>query len=271
LDKPEERDIELLFKNPESLTFEQREGIRLWIQKDPQIKAIAGWYREFYRHLYRVEQSKINHCDIPAVIELNNYEIHKKPIQKFVLAAQTAAALEKPPKSIKTLYSEDQNTLLRILYDHKKRQTRLHVISSYLADDDIVLLETDTGKILTSSPGNVIDIPEPVLSRNVIFEWERCLVHIPICRINFYRDQNTGAVTFSAGKSFDEFILKELKINIHQERIFILLPEPEISLKPGMAILNTGTKTYFNTLIDNSFEIPIGRLTETTSQVFLYT
>ncbi len=271
MEKPEERDIELLFRNPESLSFEQIEGIRLWIEKDPQINAIAGWYREFFRNLHQVEQSKIIPIEIPAVIELNNHEFHKKPIQKFVLAAQTEAALEKPPKSIKTLYSEDQNTLLRILYDHKKRQTRIHAISSYLADDDIVLLETDTGKILTSSPGSVIDIPEEVLSRNAIFEWERCLIHIPVCRIYIYRDQNTGAVTFSAGKSIDEFHLKELKINIHQEKIFFLLPEPENSLKPGMVILNTGTKIYFNTLTDNTIEIPVAHLTKTTSQVFLYT
>jgi len=270
LDKPKEKDIDLIIRNPESIPFEKREWIKLWIEKDPDLNRIAVWYREFYSHLNQVRQSKENHSNIPAVVELNDYKNHKKPFQGFVLAAQTAAVMDRPLKSIKTFFSEEHNTLLRILYNHKTRQTRIHVISSYLADDDIVLLETENGKILAGSPGNVIDLPESVLSRKTILEWKKCLIHIPLCRINIYRDLHTGAITFSIGRSMDEFRHKEIQLDIHQERIFLSLPSPENSLKPGKAILHSGGKNIFTTISENSCEIPIDHISTTSSQVFLY-
>lgn len=268
--KPTENDIETLISNPESLTDNQREWISFWIEKDSQLRQIAEWYREFYRTYQEVKTIKDKHPSPPLVVELVAADREKKPANGYVLAAQTTAIADGVYKSLKTLISEEHHTLLRVLYDCRHKTSRIHVISSYLEDDDIVLIESDEGKIFTSNPGNTIDIPESELPRNKIIGWEKCRIHIPMCRIDFYRDKHTGSVTYSFGKTIDEIDTNRININISDESILVSVPVAEEKILADKLILHTETKTLFDTLKRRFYEIPLSYLIGTRCRLFFY-
>jgi hypothetical protein len=270
LKKPTENDIETLICNPESLSAERKEWITLWIEKDSQLRQIAEWYREFYSHFQEVKKIKEKLPAHPVVIELKAADREKKPANGYVLAAQTTTIAEGVYKSLKTMISEEHHTLLRVLYDYKQKTSRIHVISSYLEDDDIVLIETSDGNIFTSNPGNTVDIPESELPRNKIIEWDKCRIHIPICRIDFYRDKYTGFVTYSFGKSIDEIDTNRIPVHISDSSVTVSVSEMDKRIRADKLILHTESKTLFDTLESSFYEIPFKYLTGTHSRLFFY-
>lgn len=121
-----EEHIERFVRFPETLTSSEKEVIRRELSANPELKAMAEWFTEFYDEL----DSLVTNRPSDGIIRLIPIE-HNKPPKRHsfrILAAMTPASDGKSLETIATLASEDNGTVARVLRHKSKRAFKLHLI-----------------------------------------------------------------------------------------------------------------------------------------------
>lgn len=224
MNNPTEKHIEMYVLNRSELTDKEQQWIQDWIQKDPEIRLLAEWFERFYSEVDEINSQKDQPEDIPPVIQLKPFQNRNSYSSGvFVLAAQTPVADRKRKhlKTIRTFVSEKHKTLIRILYDSKKNLSKLHVISEFVQEYDIVLIEVNDvdHTLMVSDPGGTFIIPDNEFSEDSIRDWNECELHLPIFKIKVFKDSKTGALNFDTIGS-----------NIERDEFQIDISENELKL-----------------------------------------
>lgn len=222
---PTEKHIEMYVLNRSQLTDKEQQWIQDWIQKDPEVRLLAEWFERFYREIDEIASQKNQPEHIPPVIQLKPFQ-NKNSYSSgvFVLAAQTPVAdrRRKHLKTIRTFVSEEHKTLIRILHDSKKSLSKLHVISEFVQEYDIVLIEVNDANhtLMVSDPGGTFVIPDKEFSEDSIRTWNECELHLPIFKIRVFKDSNTGALNFDTSG-----------VNMERDDLQIDVNETELNLE----------------------------------------
>lgn len=145
--------IERFIRYPEKLTAEERKAVETTIKSNPDVKAIADFYREFYEQLEHVREES---AAVPPTIPLRNLNITTPQTsgRRLVLAAMSPATKTGDLESVVTLGSEENKTLVRILRKNKTGEYNLFVISKYLSGEGPAILsikDLDTDLIIDES------------------------------------------------------------------------------------------------------------------------
>ncbi len=266
--KPSEKQIELFANNPESFSVEQREWIKTWLEKDEELAMLASWYREYYQQVDAIERvRKKENTTVPSVIELKAFKNGNRVKNNFVLAAQTSTASKTSFHSFRSFASGDERTLLRVMYNREKQSTRLQIISDFLDEDDIVMIEnSDSKKLLISRPGGSLELPESELSKEDITGWRGCNIHLPFLKILLYRDNEMGNINYSLSQKGSEAV----DVEIDDSEIRIGFSAEMKGKIPGKMILHTRNVSTYQPVHNSICTIPLEDVTGTLSQVAFY-
>ena len=266
--KPSEYHIELFVNSPEKLSRDERRWIQEWINKDDEVRLIADWYRQFFKQTEEIKKNKESNIEKPAVIYLKAIPNQLKNGNNFILAAQTATAKSKN-KAIKTFVSEKHETLIRVIYDDKKTKIRFHAISQYLDDDDIVILSLEGDQsFYISKPGGVFEISDSVITKGKIADLDTCKIHLPLMKIDVFRDSNTGSITYFS--SFTEKKGSSSILEITDREIKIDLESIPDKFKSERIILHSDGISSLWFIDENRCRIPLKKFKSTTSALYFY-
>jgi len=121
-----ERHIEQFIRFPESLSTSEKEIITKEFSRNPELRALALWFAEFYNE---VESVKSN-LTAEGIIRLQPIKKQKTGNKNTfkILAAMTPSAAKTSLETVATLASEEKGTVARILKNHADRSYRLHLI-----------------------------------------------------------------------------------------------------------------------------------------------
>ncbi|NBC65889.1 MAG: hypothetical protein GVY07_09585, partial [Bacteroidetes bacterium] len=212
---PTEKHIEQFVQNRSNLSEKEQEWIQHWIQKDEELRLLAEWFQVFYDTFEEIESTKERPNYLPPVIKLKPASHKSKSSRNvFVLAAQTPVTGrgKKTLKTIRTFVSEEHKTLVRILHNSAKKHSKLHVISEFLQDDDIVLIDAgdQNNKTLVSDPGGTFVIGDDEFPENTIKNWQKCELHLPISKVRVYKNDDQDTLNFDTTEA--HFEREELKL-----------------------------------------------------------
>lgn len=118
--------IEQFVRYPDSLSRLEREIITKELTRNPELRALALWFAEFYDE---VESIKSN-LTAEGIIRLQPIKAQKTGSKnRFnILAAMTPSASKSSLETVATLASEEKGTVARILKNHADRSYKLHLI-----------------------------------------------------------------------------------------------------------------------------------------------
>ncbi len=269
---PTEKHIEKFVLRRSELTSEEQQWIQEWIRKDEGVRLLVDWFKTFYRSADDIESIQERPDDFSPVIELQtvkNKSIYSSGV--FVLAAQTPITDrgKKSLKTIRTFVSEEHKTLVRILHNSLKNQSKLHVISEFVRDDDIVIVEIQDQKntILVSEPGGTFVISYKKCSQDAIKSWERCELHLPISKIRVYKNSEHDTLNFDTSEA--HFERDELGLDRVKDQLHITFNSSEGGDPDKMVIYN-GDKSSIWPVADGSCSIDIQDLSETVTTLYFY-
>ena len=154
LNKPTEKHIEQYVRYPSLLSQEEKSWIEEWIAKDRETGMLAEWFKEYYAGMDTIESAKTKPESIPPVIQLTPFENRTNISGGFILAAQTPLSRKKSfgLKTLKTFVSKEHKTLIRILHDDDERQSKFFVLSEFIGDEDIVLMDVSEEQFFFCEP-----------------------------------------------------------------------------------------------------------------------
>lgn len=269
---PSEKHIEKYVLHRSELTNEEQRWIQDWIRKDEKVRLLVEWFKAFYRDTDEIESIEKRPDHFSSVIEL-------KPDKKnstfssgvFVLAAQTSVRdrNKKNLKTIRTFVSEEHKTLIRILHNSNKNQTKLHVISEFVREDDIVLIEfRDRQKtLLVSEPGGTFVISDKKFSQEAIKNWSKCELHLLISKIRVYKDADQDSLNFDTTEAY--FERDELDLSRMGDELHITFNSSDEKSPKKMVIYNQNRSTIG--LIENKkCSLSIEDLPEAVTTLYFY-
>lgn len=269
---PSEKNIETYVLNRSSLTVKEQEWIQDWIQKDEEIRLLTEWFRVFYKKMGLIESVKERPKHLPSVIKLKPAS-HKSKYSRnvFVLAAQTPVTDrgKKTLKTIRTFVSEEHKTLLRILHNNSKNHSKLHVISEFLQDDDIVLIDVGDPKYTTlvSEPGGTFIICNQEFPESTIKRWQRCELHLPISKVRVYKDEDQATLNFDTTEA--NFEREELNLQKSGDKLQVSFNCP-IERTPDKMVINVGEKSSMWPVDNGKCTIAVRELSDSVSSLFFY-
>lgn len=269
---PTEKHIETYILNRSSLTVKEQEWIQDWIQKDEEVLLLTEWFRISYKKMEQIESVKERSNHLPSVITLKpDYHKSKYSRNVFVLAAQTPVTDrgKKALKTIRTFVSEEHKTLIRILHNSSKNHSKLHVISAFLQDDDIVLIDVGDPKntTLVSEPGGTFVIFEEEFPESAIKNWQKCELHQPISKIRVYKDEDQDTLNFDTTET--HFERKELSLEKSGDKLMISF-DCSVEKIPDKMVIYTGEKSSIWPVENGEFSITIQNLSSPVSSLFFY-
>lgn len=269
---PTEKHIEKLVLRRSELTAEEQQWIQKWIRKDRGVRLLAEWFKTFHRSADDIESLQERPDDFSPVIELQTSQ--KKSIYSsgvFVLAAQTPVAgrNKKSLTTIRTFVSEEHKTLIRILHNSLKDQSKLHVISEFVRDDDIVLIEIRDKKntMLVSEPGGTFVISYRECSQEAIKNWESCELHLPISKIRAYKNSEHDTLNFDTSEAY--FEREELGLERVEDELHITFNTSSEEAPDKMVIYSEEKSTIWPVEHGNC-AIDIQDLSDTVTTLYFY-
>lgn len=272
LNIPTEKHIELFVLNRSSLTEEEAEWIEEWIQKDPEIRLLAEWFQLFYKKMDQIKSIGERPDHFSPVIELEPApQKSKYSGGVFVLAAQTPVAerSKKNLKTIRTFVSDEYKTLIRILHNSSKNLSKLHVISEFVQEDDIVLIEVrDREKtILVSDLGGTFVIPDRKFPESTIKDWNACELHLPISKIKVFKDDQHNTLNFDTTEAY--FGREELTLHKYGDELQITFDRLSETI-PDKMVIYSGEKSTIWPVKDGTCSIDIQDFSEPVSSLYFY-
>ncbi|MDZ7720161.1 MAG: hypothetical protein U5K72_15205 [Balneolaceae bacterium] len=269
---PTEKHIELYTLNRSSLTEEEIEWIEEWIQKDSELRLLAEWFQLFYKKVDQIESVQERPDHFSSVIELESApQKSKNSGGIFVLAAQTPVAdrSKKSLKTIRTFVSDEHKTLIRILHNRSKNQSKLHVISEFVDEDDIVLVEVQDREktTLVSDPGGTFVIPDQKFPENAIKSWNKCELHLPISKIRVFKDDKDETLNFDTTESY--FEREELTLFNDGDELQISF-KGSSERNPDKMVIYSGEKSSIWPVKDGKCSVEIQNFSGTVSSLFFF-
>ncbi|MCG2588467.1 hypothetical protein [Rhodohalobacter sulfatireducens] len=269
---PTEKNIETYILNRTALTEKEQEWIQDWIQKDEEVRLLAEWFRVFYKKMDHIESVQERPDLLTSIIELEPApQKSKYSGNVFVLAAQTPVAdrRKKTLKTIRTFVSEEHKTLIRILHNSSKNQFKLHVISEFLQDDDIVLIDVgdQNNKTLVSDPGGTFVIPDQVFPENTIKNWQKCELHLPISKIRVFSNGEQGTLNFDTTEA--HFEREELSLQKSGDKLQVSF-NCSVERIPDKMVIYVGEKSSMWPVENGKCTIAIQNLSSPVSSLFFY-
>lgn len=269
---PSEKHIEQYVLNRSELTDKEQQWIQEWIHRDEKVRRLAEWFQTFYKEVDQIKSIQERPETFSPVIELES--VDKKSNYSggvFVLAAQTPVAdrRKKSLTTIRTFISEKHKTLIRILHNSFKKQSRLHVISEFVRENDIVLIEVRdwANSILVSEPGGTFVIPDQKFSEEAIKSWTTCELHLPISKIRVFKDDEHGTLNFDTTEAHVE--REELNINKQGDELQIRFNRSD-EIVPDKMVIYDGEKSSIWPVEDGRCSIDIQDFSGTVSTLFFY-
>lgn len=271
--KPTEQQIEKYIRYPSELSDKEKKRIKKWIKQDQELQMLADWYNTFYQTIDQVNRDRKRFKDKPTIIIL-------KPIEKsaysngcFILDAKAPASQETIKKTklktSQTFVSKEHKTLIRVLYDSSKSLSKLYIISDFVNEDDIVILDIgdEENNYLVSEPGGTFEIDEQEIPAEDITNWKTCEMHLPISKINVFRDNTTGDVNIDSFASDRQN--EDIRIEQCEE---VLQVSIDVSDKPmpNMLIVHSGKKTTMWPVERGQSTVPLESLNATKSDLFFF-
>lgn len=184
-----ELDIERYIRFPKKLSASSRKSIELAIEENQELREFYHWFSQFYLFYDKIIKTTdpIAFSKPVFSIELKPmHSIEKKENRLFILAAQTSAISKKRIESVKTFFSAEQSTIMRVLWDNKKESTLIHILSEKISESDIALLHIPgSDLLLVSKPGGRLEISTHQINRDIIKEWAACKVILPVITTKF--------------------------------------------------------------------------------------
>lgn len=271
--KPTDTHIEKFVACPNELSSEEKEWIQKWIDKDQEIRLLADWFKVFYQAAGSIEKSReLAGLQKPSSIELKPFKnANAFSSGVFVLAAQTPVSDKRKAnlKTIRTFVSEEHKTLIRILHDSSKNRSKVHVISEYVNEYDIVLIEVFDGNNITmvSDLGGTFVIPDQKISINTIKDWARCELHLPVSKVKVFRDQATGSLNFDSFETDRERY--DFHLSVDDTQLNITFHE-NAKHTPKKLVLYSGNQSSFWPIEEGLCSVPTEKFTDSGSCLFFF-
>ncbi len=192
-----ERLIEAYIINAESLTKRELDIIRFEIENNEEVKSLVSFLDSFYSELDRLNRPR-------KVFLKRNKEFSKTTDGPMLLSGGVKSESRNHLVTTSTFYSEEEKTLLRVLFDKKRKEFQLHILSSYLSEVDILLVEFIWHKkiFVTGRGGKLKGICDNELNYDMINEESVCIY----CPVNSLEIENKEQWKFA--KNEDAVILK---------------------------------------------------------------
>lgn len=132
-----EKEIEQYIRYPESLDAERRLQVKQAIQASAEYQEIAAFFREYDRLFTDIVRQKCR----SHVVDLHFFrpDSSSGSSNRLVLAAQAGREQAQQLRTVATLASDENQTLVRILREDAETY-RIHVISPLLESGDISIL-----------------------------------------------------------------------------------------------------------------------------------
>jgi len=269
LNKLTEKHIELFIKDSSQFSIEERKWIERTIKSNEELEVLTDWFKKFYEVKGYSKTVKPKIFEKPDVITLSPMKMEMRPKNSFILAAQTLSASKKEQlTTVKTFISKQHKTLMRILQNEIRNETEVHLLSDFIAKDDIVLLYiAEEDFYLVSDEGGIIIIPGNKISKEKIAGWNQCKIHLPALKL-FVTKQSSDEFKIDAEQSLLE--PNSLSIEKVDGQYEVILMFKESWIDPKMIVIrsdNVKTMWFLNngkTQIDEKYFV------ESHSTIYLY-
>lgn len=270
LRRPSTTDIERYILDRTTFRNEEVEWMRSWIERDEELRELTDWFRQYYDTVREIDQRKLKKTvSAPKIIHLEPFLSKTKRNKGFVLAAQTPSVSRKTGlKTLKTFSSEAHKTLIRVLHDLDRSQFRLHVLSEFVGEDDIVMIDIPESNLsLISEKGGIFTIEDNQIDQDEIINWKNCKLHLPMARAELFHHQENGSLNVdTSGVDPDEL---DLNFHLRSEVIRVTANSKEGRL-PEKMVLHCGGASSVISFRENVTEVPVNKLSETSSTIFFY-
>lgn len=269
---PTEKHIEKYVLSRTELSIEEQRWIQECIEKNEGVRLLADWFKTFYGDAGNIESIEERPEYFSPVIEL-------EPVKRnslyssgvFVLAAQTSVKnrTKKNLNTIRTFISEEHKTLIRILYNSLKNQSKLHVISEFVREDDIVLVELRDSEntVLVSDPGGTFVISNESFSQEAIKSWKICELHLPISKIKVFKNSDNTSLNFDTKEAY--FERDELVLESDGKQLDITFSSSDCDI-PKKMVIYTGDSSSIWPLEGNKCSISIDDLSGSVTTLYFY-
>jgi hypothetical protein len=248
-----EKKIEQFIRFPQALNIEEQTAVERAMASSKRWQGYAAFFKKFYRLF---NQSDGRSSSKNYVINLTQYQLKTDPAHpdKLVLAAQSGNTETETLRTIATLASEKDKTVVRVLDQKKSDQYQIHVLSNFLEPGDMSILsisEIDTDFVINEK-GRLFFKPDDDLEN---YDWNNASVtlRIPFEKISF----SVAELDHTGEKvcKFDDFLLR---IKINEGRIAGNI-ESDTEDDPILTrVLTKGsfTEPFITHIADCSFLIP---------------
>jgi hypothetical protein len=269
LRKPSIKEIERYILDPSSLFPARADEIHEWIKKDAEIRQLSEWLKTFNGSVSQIDQQKKVVGKTPRLINLVPFKTKIRQKNGFVLAAQTPAVKKMSGlRTLKTFSSEAYKTLMRVLHDLDRKEYRLHVLSEYVGEEDIVIIDIpDANLSMISDKGGVFKLKEDQIEQDEIVNWKNCRLQLPLTKAEVYYDHESGDLNVdTSAVNPDQLILSfqtgggrlHVKAEVKDDRNIEKM------------VIRTGDYSSMVSVQDNFSDFPLDKLTESSATLFFY-
>ena len=267
--KPSTKEIEKYILDPASVSPVRADEIRKWIDSDAEIRELAEWLETFYASVSQIDRQKKIGGKIPKLINLVPYKTKIRQKNGFVLAAQTPAIKKMSGlRTLKTFSSEAYKTLMRILHDLDRNEYRLHVLSEYVGEEDIVIIEIPEANLsVISDKGGVFKLEEDQIEQDEIINWKNCRLHLPLTKVEVYYDHVTGDLNVDTSAVNPDQLILSFQTGGGRLRIEADVKDDRNIEK---MVIRTGGYSSMIPVHDNFSDFPLDNLTTSSATLFFY-
>lgn len=276
--KPTEKQIETYVRFPSELTDVEKVWIRNAMWRDPELKRLADWFREFYGTFDQIDRD-LKKTPPPAFV-ITLTPLQKSAISKsaFILSAGSPESSQTSrQKTLQTFASEEHKTLVRVLKDGKRKRSDLHVISGYINKDDILLLKTgkkdqdekekEKERIFVSGPGGIFHIDEQDIPSGQIAEWPSFDLHLPVVSIQVFRDLTSDSVNYDTFANDRQN--RAIQFDVQDSSLCVTVDASDDPM-PTMLVSRSGKTKELMPMTGGRCTLDMGEIEDVSSDLFFF-
>jgi hypothetical protein len=269
LRKPSTKEIERYILDPASISPVRADEIRKWIDSDAEIRELAEWLETFYGSVDQIRRQKKIGGKKPKLINLVPYKTKIRQKNGFVLAAQTPAVKKLSGlKTLITFSSEAYKTLIRVLHDLDRNEYRLHVLSEFVDEEDIVIIDIPEANLsVISDKGGVFKLEEDEIEQDEIINWKNCRLHLPLTKAEVYYNHETGDLNVDTSAVNPDQLILSFQIGGDRLRVKADVKDDR---KIEKCVIRSGGYSSMIPVQDNISDFPLDKLTESSATLFFY-
>lgn len=196
-----EHKIEQFIRFPHELSSDEKKQIENAIRVSDEMRRTYYFYKEFYAEYDRISGSSKN------VIVLKPYSFKKSRKGPVVLAAMTGKTPLSGLKTLATLVSEKEKSVVRILEDQRDKTLQFHVLMKDLKQSERAILSLISPELdlVTNTDGKLKGVQE--LS-DVSWEQAHTLLRLPVFKKEVHLT-NSNSFTLKEVSDTDIWVMIE--------------------------------------------------------------